>query len=135
MTQTVQRGRTGWSPEIFAKFWANPDPSLVPAMLTDDIVGYWPGADEPVRGRDAYTRAIADVIALVPGMHLTVEASATVDDLTFVSWVMHGTGANGPFTVRGIDRVRMRDGLVCENLIRFDPAEVRARLTGEAPAA
>jgi hypothetical protein len=45
-----------WSVEMFAQFWSNPDPALVPAALTEDVVGHWPGVDEPVRGRDEYTR-------------------------------------------------------------------------------
>jgi hypothetical protein len=34
---------------------------------------------------------------------------------------VRGTGPDGPFRIRGIDRVRARDGIVVENVIRYDP--------------
>jgi len=33
------------------------------------------------------------------------------------------TGANGPFELDGIDRPRVRDGLVCRNYVFFDSAQ------------
>jgi ketosteroid isomerase-like protein len=116
----------GWSVDGFAKFWAAPDPALVPAMLTEDVAGYWPGSDEPVRGVADYTKALEDILALLPGMTLEVAEHATNGDCTFIRWIMHATGTNGPFTISGIDRVRLRDGLVCENVIRFDSAHLRS---------
>jgi len=49
------------------------------------------------------------------------------EDITFVNWVMHATGKHGPFELTGIDRVRVRDGLVAENLIVFDTAAFARR--------
>jgi hypothetical protein len=132
MTQQAVRKTTGWSVEAFARFWARPDPALVAELVTHDVVGYWPGSDEPVRGVEDYTRGIEEILAAVPGMHLTVAEHAVNGDSTFVRWIMHGRGANGPFTFTGIDRVKLRDGLVRENIIRFDTAHLRALLTGEA---
>ena len=43
--------------------------------------------------------------------------------------IMHATGKHGPMQMTGIDRVRLRDGLVVENLIRFDSEEFE-RLSG-----
>lgn len=37
------------------------------------------------------------------------------------------TGPDGPFEIRGLDRVRSRDGIVVENVVRYDPAELLAR--------
>jgi ketosteroid isomerase-like protein len=131
MTEQAAREKAGWSVEAFAKFWANPDPALVAPLVTEDVVGYWPGAGEPVRGRDDYTRAIEEILMLLPGMRLEVAEYAVNGDVTFVRWIMHAAGADGPFTISGIDRVKLRDGLVCENIIRFDTAHLRALLTGE----
>lgn len=39
MTDTV----TGWTPELFAQFWAAPDPAPLPGFVTEDVVGHWPG--------------------------------------------------------------------------------------------
>jgi hypothetical protein len=41
----------------------------------------------------------------------------------FSRWVMNATGAHGPFEMNGMDRTRVRDGLVCENYVFFDSSE------------
>jgi hypothetical protein len=110
----------GWSVDTFEAFWSNPDPSLVPPALTDDVVGHWPGRDEPVRGRDDYTRCIAQIVAALPGMYLEVAESAQNGDFVFVRWILHATGRHGPFALSGIDRVHVRGPQVAENVIVFD---------------
>jgi hypothetical protein len=37
------------------------------------------------------------------------------------------TGEHGPFEITGIDRVRVRDGLVAENMVVVDTAAFQAR--------
>jgi ketosteroid isomerase-like protein len=123
MSTDTTTQQPAWSVDMFAAFWANPDPALVPAVLTEDVVGYWPGLDEPVRGREAYTRCIAAVVEALPGMHMDVAEHASSGDFTFVRWVLHATGKNGPFEVSGIDRVKTRGAQVAENRIVFDTAE------------
>jgi hypothetical protein len=109
-----------WSVESFQAFWSNPNPELVPGVLTDDVVGYWAGRDEPVRGRDDYTACIAALIAALPDVRLDVAEHAHDGEFTFVRWIMHATGRSGPFEMTGIDRIRLRDGQVAENVIVFD---------------
>jgi hypothetical protein len=50
----------------------------------------------------------------------------------FSRWVMHATGANGPFELVGMDRTRVRDGLVRENYIFFDHVRFQALVSGES---
>jgi hypothetical protein len=52
----------------------------------------------------------------------------------FSRWVMHATGANGPFQLDGMDRTRVRDGLVCENYAFFDPIQFQTFVNGKAPS-
>jgi hypothetical protein len=111
---------TGWSVEHFAQFWAAPDPDLVKQAVTEDVVGDWPGDPAPVRGVDAYTARIKEVLDRVPDIRLDVAEHAANGEFVFVRWVAHGTGAKGPFEMSGIDRIRLRDGLVAENIIRYD---------------
>src|SRR5262249_23119627 len=47
-----QLSAAGWTTDWFAEFWAKPDLTLVPSMMTDDVVGYWPGG-RTVRGAQA----------------------------------------------------------------------------------
>jgi hypothetical protein len=99
-------------------------------ILADDIVGYWPGDAEPVRGFKAYTQKIADLLSAAPDLKLEVVDSATVpgaaegEQLVFLHYIGRGTGPDGPFEIRGIDRVRTRNGIVVENVIRYEPVFV-----------
>lgn len=67
---------------------------------------------------------IEQIIALVPDIRLSVAEHASNGEFTFVHWIMHATGAAGLFRLSGIDRIRLRDGRVAENIIRFDSAEL-----------
>ena len=116
-----------FSAEMFAAFWAAPDLSRGMDILADDIIGYWPGDAEPVRGIEAYTAKIAELLDAAPDLQLELVDSATVpgaaegEELVFLHYVGGGTGPDGPFRIRGLDRVRTRDGIVVENVIRYDP--------------
>jgi SnoaL-like domain len=130
---TAPHTRAGFTPEVFARFWADPDPELVPAALTEDVVGYWPGRQEPVRGRADYSKCIADLLVLVPDFRAEVLEHARTGDLVFIRWCARRTGSNGSFELTGIDRVRVRDGLVAENVIVFDTEEFRERVGHDVP--
>ena len=116
-----------FSAEVFASFWAAPDLSHGLDILADDIVGHWPGDPAPVRGVADYTAKIAEILDAAPDLKLQVVDSATVDgaeageQLVFLHYIGRGTGPDGPFEIRGLDRVRTRDGMVVENVIRYDP--------------
>jgi hypothetical protein len=120
-----------FSAELWAAFWAAPSMSRGMDILADDIVGYWPGDPEPVRGVAPYTKKIADLLAAAPDLQLELVDSATVpgaaedEELVFLHYVGHGTGPDGPFEIRGLDRVRTRNGMVVENVIRYEPVVVR----------
>ena len=125
-TQTVSPTKR-FSPEFFAAFWAAPSMSHSMDILADDIVGYWPGDPEPVRGYEAYTQKIADILTAAPDLKLELVDNATAagpaegEELFFLHYVGHATGPNGPIEIRGLDRVRTRDGVVVENVIRYEP--------------
>jgi hypothetical protein len=126
MTETQTQPK--FSAEMWAAFWAAPDASHIGDILADDIVGYWQGDPTPVRGRDAYTAKIADLVAGVPDLRLELIDSATVDgapgeQLVYLHYVGRGTGPDGPIAIRGLDRVRTRDGVVVENVIRYDEVD------------
>jgi hypothetical protein len=125
ITETVDE--RGWSVETFAGFWANPNPALVPPVLTEDVVGHWPGLDEPVRGRDDYTRCIAAIVEALPGMYMEVAEHARSGEYVFIRWILHASGEHGPFELTGMDRVRIRGPQVAENVIVFDTAAFEAR--------
>jgi len=111
----------GWTTQLFAEFWKQPDLKWIPSIITDDVVGYWPGR-RIVRGKAEYLLALEELLALLPDLWLDVkEHTMSVDgEFGFSRWVMHASGANGPFELAGMDRTRVRDRLVCENYVFFD---------------
>jgi hypothetical protein len=111
----------GWTTDLFAEFWAEPDLTYLPSIITDDVVGYWPGG-RTVRGAQQYMQALEELLGLLPDLYLEVpEHTMNTDgEFGFSRWVMHATGANGPFELVGMDRTRVRDGLACENYVLFD---------------
>ncbi|GAB5895477.1 nuclear transport factor 2 family protein [Mycolicibacterium mageritense] len=127
MTDTTHRT---FSAELWAAFWAAPDPARIGDVLAPDIVGYWPGDPTPVRGLPAYVGKIAELVAAIPDLTVTLLDSATVpgnalgEELVYLHYVGRGTGPDGPVAIRGLDRVRTRDGLVVENVIRYDRDEL-----------
>ncbi len=128
MSATVDQNQ-GFTAETFARFWAKPDLSTPSDDLADDVVGYWPGEEEPVRGRDAYVGALRELLARVPDLTLSVAESADNGENLFIRWVAHATGPGGrPIEHTGVDRIKIRDGRVVENRIFFDRAEFERRL-------
>lgn len=128
MTQTHTTPK--FTADTWAAFWAAPDPSRVAGLLAEDIVGHWQGDPVAVRGRTAYVARIAELVAAVPDLRLTLVDSATVpgaaegEELVFLHYTGTGTTAAGPITIRGMDRVRTRDGIVVENVIRYGDSEI-----------
>jgi predicted SnoaL-like aldol condensation-catalyzing enzyme len=127
MTETQIQPK--FSAEVWAAFWAAPDMSRGSDVLADDIVGYWQGDPTPAQGKERYVGKIAELLSEAPDLTLTLVDSATVDgatpaeQLVYLHYVGRGTGPDGPFAIRGIDRVRTRDGIVVENVIRYDQVD------------
>ena len=117
-----------YTAETFANFWAKPDLSTPSEDLHDDVIGYWPGSDEPVRGRDEYVGAVKELLARVPDLTLQIVESPHDGEYLFIRWIAHATGAGGPIEHSGVDRIRIVDGKVVENRIFFDRAEFERKL-------
>jgi SnoaL-like domain len=122
----------GWTTDLFAEFWATPDLRYIPSIITNDVVGYWPGG-RTVRGGEQYMDALKELLTLVPDLRLEVgeHAMSADGEFGFSRWVMHGTGARGPFELVGMDRTRVRDGLVCDNYVFFDLAQFEELVGGD----
>ncbi len=127
MSATVER--EGFTAETFAEFWGKPDLSTPSDAIHDDVVGYWPGRDEPVRGRDEYVGALQELLRRVPDLTLSVRESADNGEYIFVRWVAHATNAKGERIEHpGVDRIKVENGQVVENRIFFDRAQFERKL-------
>ena len=120
----------GFTAETFAAFWAKPEMSEdAAAPLAADVVGYWPGEEEPVRGREEYVGALAELLRRVPDLTLTVAESADNGESLFIRWIANATDAEGrEIEHAGVDRIRVVDGKVVENRIFFDRAQFERKL-------
>src|SRR5262249_1058163 len=128
-TTMTEPSADGFTVDTFAEFWAKPELTGADVPLAEDVIGDWPG--EVVHGREDYVDRLAKLLAMVPDLHLDVAEHAQSGEYLFIRWVAHGTGIDGPFEFTGMDRIRVVDGIVTENVIRFDSAEFE-RLVGQA---
>lgn len=113
-----------WSIDSWRKFWSNPSPEVafkrVPTIVAPDVVAVWPRGARPVRGPHEYAQRVADLLTLVPDFRLELAEHAVNGDSAFIRWNARGTGPDGPFEGIGADRIKVRDGLVVENLVLSD---------------
>ncbi len=117
--------------EGFARFWANPNPAVLPPLLAEDVVGHFSGDPMPVCGRDAYVAKITQFLELLPDLRLEVAEHATNGEFHFIRWIARATGAKGPLEMSGIDRIRVTNGLVKENYVVFDTARFASLINGQ----
>lgn len=118
-----------YTAETFREFWANPDLPAHSEDIHDEVLGYWPGTDEPVRGRDEYLGKVHDLLERVPDLTVRVEESADDGEHLFIRWVAHATNVDGERVEQsGVDRIKVQDGKVVENRIFFDRAQFEQKL-------
>jgi hypothetical protein len=130
---TTQQTQPAFSAEAFAAFWANPSPDAVtPETFTPDVVGYWPDAE--LRGVEQYTDRLRQLLEMLPDLRLEVGDYADNGEHIFVRWILRATGRHGAFELGGVDRIKVRDGLVAENRIYFDTKRFEQLSGYELPA-
>lgn len=135
MSANTAGNSIAWSVEGFERFWSDPnrDATVVPAVITDDVVGHWAGRKKPVHGKAEYMSCIHALLEELPDVRVTVAEHAKSGDVTFVRWILRATGKLGPFEISGIDRIKTRDGKLCENVVVVDTAEFEARAGRRVP--
>jgi ketosteroid isomerase-like protein len=126
MTTTEQAQPRSETVERFAYFWQHPDAKLLKGSFADDVVAYFPGDPEPMRGPEAYIARIGQFLEALPDMRIEVADYATNGDVTFIRWLARPGGSGSPIEFGGIDCIRARDGKVCENYVSFDPNQFEA---------
>jgi hypothetical protein len=72
----------GWSPALFAEYWARPEAAYLRDMVTDDVVGHWPGG-VTAEGPAAYIGALERLLAALPDIRLEVPDFAVNGDVAF----------------------------------------------------
>lgn len=108
-----------FSVDHWAAFWSHPHPDLAVRIVTPDVVAYWPGETEPTCGVRSFRARVARLLEHAPELRLDVVDHARNDDLLFVHWVARGDDRER--AVRGVDRIRLRDGRIKEIRSYYDP--------------
>jgi hypothetical protein len=77
--------------------------------------------ERTVRGAEQYMQALGELLALLADLRLEVPEHTMSPDgkFGFSRWVIHATGAKGPFELVGMDSTRVRDGRVLRELCRL----------------
>ena len=110
----------GW-----AQFWAAPgDASGVHDLVTDEVILNWPGATEPLRGRDAYADRLGAAVQLIPDLTLSVVDFAHRDGLLMLAWEGRGTIGGELRRWPGVDRFRLHGTRSAETTVVFDTGAV-----------
>jgi len=131
---TQTQTQPAFTAQAFEAFWSNPSADAVTAdAFLPDVVGYWP--DTVVRGVEDYTARLRKLLETLPDLRLEVGDHADNGEHIFVRWIMRATGRHGAFEMGGVDRIKVRDGLVAENRIYFDTKRFEELSGYELPSA
>ena len=103
----------------FTEAWAHPDLDRFMALLHEDVLLRQP-VTRPVRGKAAARREFGRMMKWLPDLRGTVDHwSASGPDL-LIAWRLDFTLGRSPFTLRIVDRIVVRDGLIGEREAYFD---------------
>lgn len=113
--------------EAFAEGWRAPRSADAFAdhfepWLTDDVRMVQPQLPTLVGKRDFRERFARPLFALVPDIHGTVRSWAARGDVVLIELVLEGTVGGRTFRLPTVDRMTLRDGLVCERVAHLDPS-------------
>lgn len=140
-TEAAAAASTGVDPafaeqwlERFLEAWNKPDPGLLAAISTEDVVWDDPVLPERAIGRGAMREFVEITARAFPDFTVTQRAPLTIspsEPVVFFRWGMTGT-MNGPWTVSGlaptgrrfeivgVDEWTFRDGLMSYCRSNFD---------------
>jgi len=107
----------------------------VAACVTEDFVNEHTAAfGQSVVGRNAYRERLVGFLAGFPGLHYQVERLiADGDDVAVAyrmsaQWRETAAATPRPFTIRGMFRFEVRDGLIAHRVDYWDSAEFRRQM-------
>jgi steroid delta-isomerase-like uncharacterized protein len=117
----------------YEAFWAAPDPELVPQGGTPDIRSTWVGRSQPIVGIAAYQEHVRQLIAPMSEMSVKALDFLAEGDVIFIEFEASCLIADRRVRFRGLDRFRLRDGVVSDGLTMYDPTDLQEAIAaGEA---
>jgi ketosteroid isomerase-like protein len=103
----------------FTAAWAYPQLDRFVALLHPDVTLLQP-VTKPIRGRAAARAEFAKLLAWLPDLRGTVDATAVRDDLALVAWRLVFTLGDRPYELRIVDRLVVADRLIREREAYYD---------------
>jgi hypothetical protein len=116
----VERLAAGWQLGEVEAFVAHFE-----AMMDPRVISRQPLARQEV-GFAAFERRFRATYALLPGMTAKVLSWGAREPNVYVEWEVSAPGARGSLALRSCDRFTLRDGLIVERAIHFDPSVILA---------
>jgi len=100
------------------------DPDAIAAHVTDDFVNDHTAAlGSGCVGRNEYRSRLPGFLESMPGLRYAIESLIADGDHVAVFYTMTGRfQGDAPFSVRGAQRLRIRDGLIAERTDYWDSA-------------
>jgi ketosteroid isomerase-like protein len=97
------------------------DPDAIAACVTEDFVNeHTSSVGHSLHGRAAYCERLPQFLAEMQGLHYDVEDLIVDGDRCALAYRMTATWCGHPFAIRGVFRMRVRDGLLAHRVDYWD---------------
>jgi ketosteroid isomerase-like protein len=97
------------------------DPDAIAACVTDDFFNEHTSAvGHSLRGRAAYRERLPQFLSEMEGLHYDVEDVIADGARCAVPYTMTARWCGHPFTIRGVFRITVRDGLIAHRVDYWD---------------
>jgi hypothetical protein len=116
----VERLAAGWQLGEVEAFVAH-----FKSMMDPQVSSRQPLAPQET-GFAAFERRFRATYALLPGMTAKVLSWGAREPNVYVEWEVSAPGGRGSLALRSCDRFTLRDGLIVERAIHFDPSTILA---------
>ncbi len=112
------------------------DPEVIAAHVSDDFANrHTASLGSSCDGRDAYLERLPGFLASMPGLHFEVEQLVVDGPNVAAFYTMSGLWqGDAEFSVRGIQHLRVQDGLIPHRTDYWDSAVFLAQVDADAAA-
>jgi ketosteroid isomerase-like protein len=108
------------------------DPDAIAGCVTVDFVNEHTSAvGHSLTGRAAYRERLPQFLSEMEGLHYEVEDIIAEGDRCALAYTMTATWCGHPFSIRGVFRMRVSDGLIAHRVDYWDSLDF-LRQTGRA---
>lgn len=103
----------------FVNAWARPSLERFALLMHQDIVLRQP-VTPPIRGRDAALHEFAKIMRWLPDLRGEVDETAQTGNTHLIAWRLGFSLAGRPYTLRIVDRIVEKEGLIGEREAYYD---------------